>query len=167
MYSFVVFFCFVKLTGNLTDGFLGLSFELTNTEILGWLVYTYTFFIFLVVSLILSTFLFAFAILPAFAQTSLNTGINYGTFTGLGTQDLREGIMRIINVLLSFLGIIAIVIMLWGGFVWLTSGGSEEKVGQAKKIITAGIIGLVIIFISYAIATFVIGQLILATGAEQ
>jgi len=119
----------------------------------------------LVVSLILSTFLFAFAILPAFAQTSLNTGINYGTFTGLGTQDLREGIMRIINVLLSFLGIIAIVIMLWGGFVWLTSGGSEEKVGQAKKIITAGIVGLVIIFIAFAIAQFVITQLITATGA--
>jgi NADH:ubiquinone oxidoreductase subunit 6 (subunit J) len=46
------FFCFVKLNEASTN-FLGLSFELTNTEILGWLVYTYTFFIFLVVSLIL------------------------------------------------------------------------------------------------------------------
>jgi NADH:ubiquinone oxidoreductase subunit 6 (subunit J) len=35
LYKEDVFFCFVKLTGNLTDGFLGLSFELTNTEILG------------------------------------------------------------------------------------------------------------------------------------
>lgn len=119
----------------------------------------------LIVSLILSTFLFAFAVMPVLAQTSLDTGISYGTYTGLGTKDLREGVMRIINVLLSFLGIIAIIIMLWGGFIWLTSGGSEEKVGQAKKIITAGIVGLVIIFIAFAIAQFVITQLISATGA--
>jgi len=109
--------------------------------------------------------IFALSVLPALA--TLDVGLEYGTYTGLGTKDLREGVMAIVNVLLGFLGIVAIIIILYGGFVWLTSAGNEEKVGQAKKIITAGIIGLVIIFISYAIATFVINQLILATGAEQ
>ncbi len=106
---------------------------------------------------------FAVTVMPAFAQ--IDVGINYGTFTGLGTRDLREGVMQIVRVLLGFLGIIAIVILLYGGFVWLTSAGNEEKVGQAKKIITAAIIGLVIVFISYAIAQFVISQLLVATGA--
>jgi len=108
--------------------------------------------------------LFALTVMPVLAQ--LETGIQYGTFTGLGTKDLREGVMAIVRVLLGFLGIIAILIMLYGGFVWLTSAGNEEKVGQAKKIITAGIIGLIIIFVSYAIAEFVISELIKATGAE-
>lgn len=108
---------------------------------------------------------FALAVTPVLAQ-SLDTGLEYGTFTGLGTKDLREGVMAIVNVLLGFLGIVAIIIILYGGFVWLTSAGNEDKVGQAKKIITAGIIGLVIIFISYAIATFVITELISATGAN-
>ena len=107
---------------------------------------------------------FALTVVPALAQ--LDTGLNYGTFTGLGTNDLREGVMNIVRVLLGFLGIIAIVVMLYGGFVWLTSAGSEDKIGQAKKIISAGILGLVIIFISFAIATFVIEQLISATGAS-
>ena len=107
---------------------------------------------------------FALSVMPAFAQ--LETGIDYGTFTGLGTKDLREGVMAIVRILLGFLGIIAIVIILYGGFVWLTSAGNEEKVGQAKKIITSGIIGLIIIFVSYAIAEFVISQLLMATGAE-
>jgi hypothetical protein len=106
--------------------------------------------------------MFALTALPVLA---LETGLNYGTYTGLGTKDIREGIMAVINVLLGFLGIIAIVIILYGGFVWLTSGGNEEKVGQAKKIISAGIIGLVIIFVAYALATFVINQLMSATGA--
>ena len=115
--------------------------------------------------LVFTLALFAFSALPALAQ--LDVGLNYGTYTGLGTVDLREGVMNIVRLLLGFLGIIAILIILWGGFVWLTSGGSEDKIGTAKKIISAGIIGLVVIFISFAIATFVIEQLILATGAEQ
>ena len=115
--------------------------------------------------LALTLVLFALVVTPTLAQT-LEVGIQYGTFTGLGTKDLREGIMAIVRLLLGFLGIVAIIIMLYGGFVWLTSAGNEEKVGQAKKVITAGIIGLVIIFVSYAIAEFVIVQLLQATGAE-
>ncbi len=105
---------------------------------------------------------FALTVMPALA---LDVGLNYGTYTGLGTKDIRAGVMSIVNVMLGFLGIIAIIIILWGGFRWMTAGGNEEKVGEAKKIITAGIIGLIIIFVSYAIATFVIQQLISATGA--
>jgi hypothetical protein len=107
--------------------------------------------------------IFALTALPVLAQ--LDVGIDYGTYTGLGTKDIREGVMNVVNVLLGFLGILAIIIILWGGFRWLTSGGNEEKVGEAKKIITAGIIGLVIIFTAYAIAAFVVSSLLEATGA--
>ncbi|MBI3290915.1 hypothetical protein HYZ76_01375 [Candidatus Falkowbacteria bacterium] len=113
---------------------------------------------------ILTTFSVMFA-LTALPILALETGLDYGTFTGLGTKDIREGVMNVINVLLGFLGILAIIIILWGGFRWLTSGGNEEKVGEAKKIITAGIIGLIIIFTAYAIASFVVSSLITATGA--
>jgi hypothetical protein len=109
---------------------------------------------------------FALSALPTFALTGGDLGLDYGTYTGLGTKDLREGIMTVIQVLLGFLGVIAIVIILWGGFRWMTAGGNEEKVGEAKKIITAGIIGMVIIFCAYMIAAFVINQLIEATGAN-
>ena len=51
----------------------------------------------------------------------------------------------IINVALGFLGIIAVVIVLMGGFKYMISGGNEEKVGEAKKLIVSGIIGLAII----------------------
>jgi hypothetical protein len=110
---------------------------------------------------------FVLTALPVLAQSD-PFGINtYGSYTGLGTRDLRSGIMGIVNALLGFLGVLAIVIILWGGFRWLTSGGNEEKVGEAKKIITAGVIGLVIIFTAYAIANFVISSLITATGVPS
>jgi len=66
---------------------------------------------------------------------------------------------------LGFLSIIAVLIILMGGFKWMTAGGNEEKVEEAKKMIIAGIVGLAVIFTSFAIATFVINQLISATGA--
>jgi len=107
------------------------------------------------------------SVLPALALTGSDVGLDYGTYTGLGTADIREGVMSIVRLLLGFLGIIAIVIILYGGFTWMTAAGNEEKVGKAKQIITAGIIGLVIIFIAYALAAFVINQLIEATGANN
>ncbi len=105
-------------------------------------------------------------VLPALAISQPDTGVDLATIVGLGTKDLREGVMSIINTLMGFLGIVAIIIFLWGGFRWMTAGGSEERIDESKKIITAGIIGLIIVFVSYALAAFVINQLITATGAN-
>ena len=121
-----------------------------------------------ITTLLLILTIFAFTALPVLAQVDTDDpfGLGYGDELPLGTKDLRAGVMGVVNIALGFLGVIAIVIILYGGFVWLTSAGNEEKVGTAKKIITAGVVGLIIIFISYAIAVFVIDQLIVATGAE-
>lgn len=83
---------------------------------------------------------------------------------GLGTKDIRATIASIINVALGLLGIVAVVIVLIGGFKWMTAGGEQGKVDEAKKLITSGIIGLAIIVSAYAIAQFVVDSLMKATG---
>jgi len=85
-----------------------------------------------------------------------------GEVAGLGEEDLTAVIARIIRAILGFLGIVAVVIILWGGFLWMTSGGSDEKVGKARKFIIMGIIGLAIVLAAYAIASFVITSLVAA-----
>ena len=90
---------------------------------------------------------------------SFDFGLKYGADTGLGTQDIRKTISGIINVALSLLGIVAVVIILIGGFEWMTAGGNEDKVGEAKKRIMAGVIGLAIILSAYALAKFILTQL--------
>lgn len=108
---------------------------------------------------------------PALAATPItpgsvdaNTlGITYAGQTGLGGGDVRDTISRIINVALGFLGIVAVVIILIGGFTWMTAGGNDEKVGEAKKWIFSGIIGLAIILSAYALASYVITNLVTAT----
>jgi len=82
----------------------------------------------------------------------------------LGNKDPRTMVTQIINVLLTILGIVAVVIVLLGGFKWMTAGGNEDKVGEAKKILGAGVIGLVIILAAWGIAAFVLNTLMSATG---
>lgn len=83
---------------------------------------------------------------------------------GLGNRDPRAIVASVIRIILGFLGIVAVVIILLGGFKWMTAGGNEEKVGEAKKLIVQGIIGLVIILAAFGIATFVISSLLNATS---
>lgn len=97
------------------------------------------------------------------AAMALDTGINYGTATQLGTQDVRSTIATVINVMLGLLGIVALVIVLAGGAMWMMAGGDEEKVGKAKALLSAGALGLVILLAAYAIASFVVNQVVDAT----
>ena len=86
-------------------------------------------------------------------------------FSGLGDQDLDETLGLLINVLLGLLGIIFLVLTIYAGFLWMTAGGDEKKVAKARGIIITAVIGLVILLSAYAISSFVLDQLITATGS--
>ena len=118
-------------------------------------------------------FLFAFVgllsllIAPTltFAQISnTDLGLGYGTEIGLTTQDVRVTIANIIRVALGLLGIVAVIIILWAGMLWMLSKGDDTKIGEAKKMMIQGVIGLAIILAAFAIATFVVNSLVEATG---
>ena len=94
------------------------------------------------------------------------SGEDFAGEAGLGDAGLVGTIAQIIRIALGFLGVIAVVIILLGGFKWMTAAGSDDKVKDAKKLIFSGIIGLVIVLSSYAIASFVIGSIISATQAS-
>ncbi|MCU0680416.1 MAG: pilin, partial [Planctomycetes bacterium] len=104
----------------------------------------------------------------ALAQT-LNTGINDTNVTsiGLASFDLKVFVVRIIQIVLGFLGLISVVLVIYAGFTWMTSGGNEEKIANAKKTLRNALIGLVIIFSSFGIATYVINRLLNATGVQE
>lgn len=92
----------------------------------------------------------------AFAQFNINS-VNP---TNLGisntTKSIEDTIISIVNWVLALLGLIAVIMILYGGFVWLTAAGNEDKVASAKKVISAAIIGLIIVLLAYAIVTFVV-----------
>lgn len=87
------------------------------------------------------------------------------TNTGLGEKDPRALAADVIKILLGFLGLIAVVIVLVGGFKWMTSQGSEDKIEEARGMIISGFVGLLIILAAFGLATFVIDQIYTTTGA--
>lgn len=72
------------------------------------------------------------------------------------TYGLEEMIVLIINAILGLLGIIFLVLTLYAGFLWMMAAGNEDQVGKAKNILTAAIIGIIIIVAAYAITNFVL-----------
>ncbi len=96
-------------------------------------------------------------VIPAVASAAV-TIENVGGSLGLGSADLKQTVLNIITFVLGLLGLIAVIMILYGGFIWLTAGGNEDKVDSAKKIISAAAVGLVVILISWAIVNFVIGS---------
>ncbi|MBT5503629.1 hypothetical protein HOK15_05455 [Candidatus Falkowbacteria bacterium] len=107
-----------------------------------------------------------FFINQVYAQADLGVD-TVGEQTGLGKTDLKALIGKIIQIFLGFLGAIALCIFLYAGFLYMTAGGSDEKVGKAKKWMINAAIGLAIIFSAYAITTFVINKLSDATGYQD
>ena len=114
---------------------------------------------------LLSLFILLGALAPmgAFGQ-SADFGTDYLTGIGLGSQDIRVTVVNLIRVALGILGVIVMVIIIAGGFRWMTAGGNDDAIAQAKKIISAGITGLIIIIVAYALTTWVFNSILDATA---
>ncbi len=85
--------------------------------------------------------------------------INAGTAGGYAeatTYSLPRAVGGIINVFLGILGVVFLALTVYAGYLWLTAGGSEEKVKKAKSIMVNSIIGLIIVVFAYAITAFVV-----------
>ena len=65
----------------------------------------------------------------------------------------------ITNLALSFAGVIAVVFIIVGGYMYLTSAGNEEAAEKGRKVLTNAIIGLIIIILSAAIVRIVVNTL--------
>lgn len=124
--------------------------------------------------IIITSFIF-FSLVPSFCwaqvtETEANAGPNLqDAFTNVqqevgnragyetsGARTLEDTISTVINIVLSFLGIIFVALLIYGGFNWMTAGGQENKVEEASKTIKQAILGLIITLGAYAISYFII-----------
>ncbi len=99
----------------------------------------------------------ALIVMPMTAS-ALTIDRTLGTTLELGTADLEATVINIIQWALGFLGLIAVVMILYGGFIWMTAAGNEDKVSTAKKVISAAVVGLIIVLLAWAIVIFVVDQ---------
>ncbi len=81
-----------------------------------------------------------------------------------GEGSIRRLVLRIINFFLGFLGILAVIMVIYGGVTYVTAQGEDEGIQNAKKMILYSLIGIVVILLSFAIVNTILGA---GTGVEQ
>ncbi len=119
--------------------------------------------IFIVISFLITPFL-------VLAQESNNFGLDdtaskveaYKSQTGNSYDSMfvASTVGDIIGMVLSFVGVIFLILIIYGGISWMFSTGNEQKVDKAKKIIINAVIGLVIVFAAYFITDFIGSQFV-------
>ncbi len=73
----------------------------------------------------------------------------------LGGTDIPPIISRIITHALGIVGALALLMFIWGGFIWMTAAGNTERVKKGMNTLLWATIGLVVIFASYVILKFI------------
>lgn len=102
----------------------------------------------------------------AFAQDFTGQLDNTGTAV-YGTPDnntLFGTLGILLNVILSTLGIILLMLVIYAGFLWMTAGGNDTQVKKAKDILINATVGMILMISAYAISQFVVTQLAAVTG---
>lgn len=81
---------------------------------------------------------------------------------GDGDYEINDFIVLAINIsrwILGIVGSLTLVMFVWGGVMFIISGGASDKISQAKKIIVAAVVGLIIVFSSWIIINFSISTI--------
>lgn len=88
------------------------------------------------------------------------TGQQAGLQSGTAAQSLPVIVGNLIRTFISLLGLIFLVLIVYGGWLWLTARGESERVEKAKDTITRALIGLVIVVSAYALTSFIVSRIV-------
>lgn len=114
---------------------------------------------------VILVFLFFLTARPASAAWNFlkDSGVDQSASQGgyvIGSEatDINAVIGQVIAVVLGLVGVIFMAFLIYGGYVWMTAAGNEDKVKKATKTITNSLVGLIVVLASYAISYFIISQ---------
>ncbi|HEX7963765.1 MAG TPA: pilin [Candidatus Saccharimonadales bacterium] len=123
------------------------------------------------------------ALIPAVASAQDNANVNIGNClsqgsglttgtgntctagdTATGTQKIQDIVTLIVNIFSVIVGIVAVIMIVVGGFKYITSGGDSGNITSAKNTIVYAVIGLVIVALAQFIVKFVLNKVTTAGG---
>lgn len=75
--------------------------------------------------------------------------------TDFTRNDLVDTLNSLANWLLGIIAVIAVILILWGGFLYITAAGNQEKLDKGKGVVIYGLIGVLVAILAFAIVSFV------------
>lgn len=115
-------------------------------------ILTTSFLIIISLFIFQTTFAYNFIDNSGLSQTAGPAGYDLSADEGT----LERTLAKNIALVLSFVGVIFVILIIYAGIIWMTAQGNDEKVNNAKKIMIDSIIGLIIVVAAYAIIYFVL-----------
>ena len=93
------------------------------------------------------------------ASAQFTKGLEAARTQEMSTKPIGTTIGEVVNIFLYFVGAVAVIVVIWGGFQYVTSAGDSNKVKTAKSTIMYAVIGVAVALLSYAIVDFVFGKI--------
>lgn len=95
---------------------------------------------------------------PAFAVTLTNP-LEGVMGQNAGPEQIPDYIGKLIGGIFGVVGALALVMFVYGGLMWMLSGGNQERVKKGRDILIWATVGIVVIFSSYVILSFILGAI--------
>lgn len=92
-------------------------------------------------------------------QTTINEAYGGGSNVPVGTNAFVDSLFKILNSLLTFIGVIFFLLLIYAGYTWMMARGNEEHVEKAKKMTREVVIGLIIILMARIITELALTQI--------
>ena len=109
----------------------------------------------------ISLSLIVFIPVAVLAQGLKDAGDKLGSMQdkGVGLSSNFQGLTgTVLAGIFYILGTIFLLLMIYGGYVWIKAAGRDQEVDRAKRILMTSIIGMIVILASYAITNFILGR---------
>ena len=107
----------------------------------------------------IAAFSAVYVLITTASVKAADTSIQDSVFKPLGDVSIPVIIGGLVRGMIAISGVLALSMFVYGGFMWMTSAGNKDKVDKAKKTVVWSVLGLIIIFASYALVSFVLSAL--------
>lgn len=91
------------------------------------------------------------------ASLEFGSGEDCTTSGDEATDKVNSTVTLVINIFSWIVGVVSVIMIIWGGFKYITSGGDSSNVTAAKNTILYAIVGLIIVALAQIIVKFVLG----------
>ena len=85
--------------------------------------------------------------------------VNSLTGQGFADNNMETIVKNVVNTAMTVLAVVSVIMLIYGGYNYTTSGGDASKVTKAKNTILYAVIGLIIALLALAIVNFILGEI--------
>lgn len=90
----------------------------------------------------------------------VNNAATQAGYSAATETTFAENVGKAIKILLSMIGVLFTILIIYAGYLWLTARGNDESISKAKGIISSSIIGLIILLMAYSITNFIVPRIL-------